>query len=439
MKGTRLPHRAPRPVGSWIVLTIHAAKTVLPMTAEAIQDGAVLVDGARITAVGTRAELVAANPAARVRDWPGVLTPGLVNAHAHTQYTDFADLATLGLPFPEWLHRMVVRRGEFTDAMWQESTRRGLHQMLSTGTTAVADIVTEPVVLAAIARSGLAGVCYIEAVFADDTSWAAGKRAEFLAAVDGPGAPVRGVSPHTPFTISTGVYEDCVAIARERGKRLHPHIAETLQEAEYVLSGTGPFADNAKRFGLDFGDIVDRGTGLTAVEWADAHGALGPDCHIAHGVHTSASDRALLRERGTAVALCVRSNRILEAGEPPVAAYLTEGSPIGIGTDSAASSPSLNLLDEARALRDVAWKQGYTADDLNRRVFEAATLGGAAALGLTDGPDRVGRLEPGTRASFALFADGGPDTGHGDVYRRLIDEATCVATVLDGKIVHRTV
>jgi cytosine/adenosine deaminase-related metal-dependent hydrolase len=420
------------------VLTLHAAPLVLPMTADPIPDGAIVVDNDRVVAVGTREELLAAHPEARVRDWPGILTPGLVNSHAHTQYYDFGDLASSGLPFPEWLHQMVARRATFTDAMWQESTRRGLHAYLKTGTTAVADIVTEPVVLSAIARSGIRGVAYIEAVFADDASWAGGKRADFLAAVDGAGAPARGVSPHTPFTISTGVYEDCVAIAHDRGKRLHPHIAETTQESEYVLSGTGPFADNAKQFGLDFSDILDHGTGLTPVEWADARGALGADCHIAHGIHVSESDRALLRERGTAVALCVRSNRILAAGEPPVAAYLQEGSPIGIGTDSAASSPSLDLLDEARALRAVALEQGYTADDLHRRLVEAATLGGAAALGLDEGPERVGRLEPGVRADFAVFSVPAED-GDGDPYRRLIDHGTCVATVLGGTIVHRTV
>ncbi|ACU76879.1 amidohydrolase [Catenulispora acidiphila DSM 44928] len=428
------------------MLTLHAAPLVLPMTAAPIPDGAVVVDNDRVVAVGTRADLVAAHPEARVREWPGVITPGLVNSHAHTQYYDFGDLASSGLPFPEWLHQMVARRATFTDAMWQESTRRGLHAYLKTGTTAVADIVTEPAVLSAIARSGIRGVAYIEAVFADDASWAAGKRADLVTAVDGSGGPVRGVSPHTPFTISTGVYEDCVTIAHERGKRLHPHIAETMQESEYVLTGTGPFADNAKQFGLDFSDILDHGTGLTPVEWADARGALGDDCHIAHGIHVSASDRALLRERGTAVALCVRSNRILEAGEPPVAAYLEEGSPIGIGTDSAASSPSLDLLEEARALRAVARNQGYTAEDLDRRIVEAATLGGAAALGLTEGPDRVGRLEPGVRADFAVFsvADGSGDSStdgdaDGDPYKRLIDRGACVATVLAGKIVHRTV
>ena len=125
-----------------------------------------------------------------------------------------------------------------------------------------------------------------------------------------------------------------------------------------------------------------------------------------------------------------------------MAAYLAEGSPIGIGTDLAASSPSLNLLDEARALRDVALKQGYTDADLNRRIFEAATLGGAAALGLAEGPERVGRLEPGVRASFAVFGidDAAASTNHNqDLYGQLIDDAGCLATVLAGKIVHRAV
>ncbi|MFD0630911.1 hypothetical protein ACFQ9X_03860 [Catenulispora yoronensis] len=166
------------------------------MTSAPIRDGAILVDNGRVTAVGTRADLTAAHPGARVRDWPGILAPGLVNSHAHTQYFDFGDLASSGLPFPEWLHQMVARRATFTDAMWQESTRRGLHAYLETGTTAVADIVTEPVVLSAIARSGIRGVSYIEAVFADDASWAAGRRSSSSPRSTAP-ACRSGASPRT--------------------------------------------------------------------------------------------------------------------------------------------------------------------------------------------------------------------------------------------------
>ncbi|HLK41995.1 MAG TPA: amidohydrolase family protein [Thermoleophilia bacterium] len=431
------------------MLMLHSAPIVLPVSAEAIADGAVLVDGDRIAAVGPRADLVAAHPDARERAWAGVLTPGLVNAHAHLQYTDFEELNSLGVAFPVWLGRMVAKRATFTSQMWQESTRRGLHLMLKSGTTAVADIVTEPEALAPTARSGIAGISYLEAVFEDARSWSAGGRARMLAALDGaPGGRTVGVSPHTPYTIATAVFADCVAIARERGLRTHTHVAESPAEVEYVWTGTGPFAQSMTEAGKAMELIRDGGSGLSPAGYLDKIGALGPDVHAAHCVHCDAEDRELLRTRGVYAALCVRSNRILQAGEPPIAAYLTEGSPFAIGTDSLASSPSLDLLEEAAALRALARDQGYQAADLDRRIIEAATLGGAAAMGLSD----VGRLAEGARADLAVFAlpeppEASVDTASGTVdtdavYTALLDAAAvkkhrCFATVLGGTITHR--
>ena len=70
---------------------------------------------------------------------------------------------------------------------------------------------------------------------------------------------------------------------------------------------------------------------------------------------------------------------------PPVAAYLREGNPIAVGTDSLSSSPSLDVLEDVALLFDLARAQGYRDGDLARRLLEAATLGGAAALGLQAG------------------------------------------------------
>src|SRR5947209_2715974 len=152
------------------VLTLHAADVVLPITAEPIRDGAVLLDGDRVAAVGRRADLE--TDGIRVRQHRGVLTPGLVNAHAHLQYSDFNDLASTGKPFPEWIAMVAARRSTFDDAQWQSSARRGIHEAITHGTTAVADIVTDPAVLPVLARSGLAGTAYLEALFLDTAGWA---------------------------------------------------------------------------------------------------------------------------------------------------------------------------------------------------------------------------------------------------------------------------
>jgi cytosine/adenosine deaminase-related metal-dependent hydrolase len=161
--------------------TLHSAPIVLPVSAEPIGDGAVLVDGERVLAVGPRTALLAEYPGVRERAWSGVLTAGLVNAHAHLQYTDFEELNSLDQPFHVWIGRMVEKRATFTDAMWGESTRRGLHLMLRSGITSVADIVTDPVgVLPPTARSGIGGVSYIEIVFEDARSWSESGRARLL-------------------------------------------------------------------------------------------------------------------------------------------------------------------------------------------------------------------------------------------------------------------
>jgi cytosine/adenosine deaminase-related metal-dependent hydrolase len=421
--------------------TLHSAPIVLPVSTAPIGDGAVLVDGDRIVAVGPRAELLAANPGVRERAWSGVLTPGLVNAHAHLQYTDFEELNSLDQPFHVWIGKMVEKRATFTDAMWGESTRRGLHLMLRAGITSVADIVTEPIgVLPPTARSGIGGVSYIEVVFEDARSWSESGRARLLERLaSGPANRKLGVSPHTPYTIAGAVFADCVAIARDKGLRLHPHVAESPAESEYVLTGTGPFAESMTNFGMAMELIRDGGSGLSPVQYLDKFGVFGPDMHAAHCVHCDPADRDVLRERGVYAALCARSNKILQSGRPPVADYLRENSPFGIGTDSLASTPSLDLLEEAAALRALALNQGYDASDLDRRIFEAATLGGAGAMGLTD----VGRLEPGSRADLAVFAVPGSESVTPEAaYTALLDAAadgahTCLGTILGGTIVHR--
>lgn len=117
----------------------------------------------------------------------------------------------------------------------------------------------------------------------------------------------------------------------------------------------------------------------------------------------TASDRALLRARGTSVALCPRSNRVIGLDPPPVAAYLREGSAISVGTDSLSSSPSLDLMADVMELYEIARAQGYAKADLHERLLAAATLGGAHAMGLDIGARRWGYLAVGTVADLAFF------------------------------------
>ena len=381
------------------MLTAHTAPVVLTMTGAPQLQAAVLVDGDRIVSVGPAVALPAG---VRVRTHRGVLTPGLVNAHTHLEYGPrFADLATTGLALGEWIRGLTSRRQGMTEADWLVQARGSVHAVLRSGTTCVADVVTIGPGLRAATLVGLAGVSYLEVVGADDAAWPA-ERLRVASLLAGTTGRVLGVSPPALSTLSSHAFQEAVGLVRARGLRLHPHLAETAEEAEL----------------------------------ADALGALGPDVHVAHGVHLSASDRQLLRARGTAVALCTRSNAVLHAGQAPVADYLAEGSPLALGTDSLASSPDLDLLAEARATRDLALQQGAAPEGLAEALIRAATVGGAAAMGLVGAAGRgAGTLVAGGRADLAVFDV--PTSG--DPYAALVEHgaARCTATVVAGRLLHR--
>ncbi|MFB8354483.1 hypothetical protein [Streptomyces niveus] len=139
-------------------MTIHRADLLLPGAGRApVPDGAVLVAGDSIEAVGGYEELAAARPAARVRRWPGVLTPGLCNPYGpelleQAYHPDPREAAELGT---EPLTGDALAALEMTDARWGASARRGVRRMLAHGTVAIAGTLRRDTVADAVARSGL--------------------------------------------------------------------------------------------------------------------------------------------------------------------------------------------------------------------------------------------------------------------------------------------
>ncbi|MDH6126189.1 hypothetical protein [Kitasatospora sp. GP82] len=134
------------------MLTLHRASLLLASaTAPPIDDGAVLVDGAVVAALGPYGELAERAAAARVRQWDGLLTPGLLNPYGSWL------LERAYHPDPrEQLGAEPLLLDEEPDAERRGgSARRGLQRMLAYGTTAVAGPFELPSVRTAVARSGL--------------------------------------------------------------------------------------------------------------------------------------------------------------------------------------------------------------------------------------------------------------------------------------------
>ncbi|OAR26231.1 hypothetical protein A8W25_12405 [Streptomyces sp. ERV7] len=129
------------------MLTIHAPEA----------GDSVLVDGAVVAALGPYEELAAAYPAARVRRWPGEVSPGLVDTSGpellerayHPDPREADALGTEPILSPSFPIDDVRRGG---------SARRGVQRLLARGVVAVVGELRVRVVAEAVRRSGLAVV-----------------------------------------------------------------------------------------------------------------------------------------------------------------------------------------------------------------------------------------------------------------------------------------
>ncbi|MBF6331742.1 8-oxoguanine deaminase [Nocardia transvalensis] len=186
------------------------------------------------------------------------------------------------------------------------------------------------------------------------------------------------VAPCSPFSVTETLMRESAALARDKGVRLHTHLAETLDEEEHCREQMG----------------------CTPVEYMEKIGWLGDDVWFAHAVHLHDKDIQRFADTGTGTAHCPTSNARLGAGIARVVDLLAAGAPVGLGVDGAASSELTSLAGEMRQAlllqRAVHGPTALTA----RQALEIGTLGGARNLGRQN---EIGSLEPGKLADIAVW------------------------------------
>jgi cytosine/adenosine deaminase-related metal-dependent hydrolase len=193
-----------------------------------------------------------------------------------------------------------------------------------------------------------------------------------------PGAMVQvGIAPCSPFSVSRELMRDAAILARDKGVRLHTHLAENDEDVTYSLA--------------TFGCLPG--------EYARDLGWTGDDVWHAHCVKLNTDEIELFARTGTGVAHCPCSNCRLGSGIAPVRAMRDAGVPVGLGVDGSASNDAGNLIAEARqAMLLQRVSQGADAMSAREALF-IATRGGARVLGRDD----VGQITVGKRADVAIW------------------------------------
>jgi 5-methylthioadenosine/S-adenosylhomocysteine deaminase len=352
-----------------------------------IKDGAIVVDGERIAAVGSAAEL---GEGARYEQ--AAIIPGFVNAHSHLEYAVYAGFGE-GLDFGPWIAIHVERKARLAREEMLAIARLGAAQCLASGITTLGDASFSGVSAEACRDAGLRAIVYVEGFGRRSTL---GDRFRERRAGVEPYLDERvrlGVSPHAPYTTTLDSYQ----LSVELQLPIATHLAESQAEQEWLRTGKGAWEPLA--------ELLVPPPGTTGIRLLAEHGLLVSRMIAAHCTVVDAEEVELLAEHDVAVAHCPRSNAVLGCGIAPLRELRAAGLRVGLGTDSPASTPSFDMFEELRTAIYVARAREARADALSaREALELATLGSARALGL-DG--HVGSLTPGKQADVAVVSLGG--------------------------------
>ena len=367
-----------------------------------------------------------------------LVTPGLINTHHHlfqtlTRAVPAAQNATL---FP-WLQTLYPIWARFTPDHMHVATKIGLAELALSGCTMSSDHLylfpngsrlddtieaakevglrfhaTRGAMSIGESKGGLPPDSLVEeedAILED-----------MIRLVDAfhdpdPGAMIQvALAPCSPFSVSRELMRDTAILAREKGVRLHTHLAENDEDVAYSLAN----------FGCSPG------------QYAEGLGWTGSDVWHAHCVKLNQAEIDLFARTRTGIAHCPCSNCRLGSGIAPVRAMRDAGVPVGLGVDGSASNDRANLADEARQAM-LLQRVALGADAMSaREALWIATRGGAEVLGRSKD---CGQIKEGYYADLAIWDVSGVESaGSWDRAAFLMAGQSCVSQLfVNGKEIVR--
>lgn len=413
------------------------AKYILPITSEIIEDGAIVVDAGKIVDFGVREEIDSKfKEVERRLDLKNALImPGFVNAHTHLELSDIKIKREVK-DFREWLYQIVEQRGKlfnvggilgkikFVRALlekrWGKNVRKRIKEMLNSGTIAVGDVSNTGRLITTLLKAPIKVQIFIELISFEEE-----RGREFFniakEIVSNANDVARkynlerkfkvSLAPHAPYSVSESLFR--LIKNFNIGSKTSVHLAEVIDEVEFIKSGTGffrTFLIQRNRFDYSWSP-----PGVSPVKYLDKIGFLDENTLAVHCVNVDDEDIEILSERDVSVCTCPRSNFFLKVGKAPIRKFLDNGINVCIGTDSIASNRDLNILNELKFARE------FYTDVSDGELLKIATLNGAKALGF----DNVcGSIEKGKDADLIYFVIPS-DLKRDEIYRFIFSSSTC--------------
>ena len=208
------------------------------------------------------------------------------------------------------------------------------------------------------------------------------------------------------------------------------HAAESEAEELFLREGTGLFAEGLARRGIEW--TPPR---TSTIQYLRSVGILDCQPLLAHCIRVDDEDIETLRQTGSKVAHCPKSNAKLGHGRAPLAKFIDASVVVGLGSDSVASNNTCDIIEESRFAFLLARNFSLEAS----QMLAAATTGGAECLGLEE--QGIGVLREGAQADLIVVRlDGAHQLPVYDPVTALIFSSSgrdVVLTVIAGREIYR--
>jgi 5-methylthioadenosine/S-adenosylhomocysteine deaminase len=381
LHGQSTKQRADTIVTGGIVVTMDGQRRIY-------NDGAVVVTGDTIVAVGPTTEIEAKYDARQKIDAANKLVlPGFINGHTHVPMTLFRGLHD-DVTLTDWLYKYIfpAEKKNVTEEFVRWGTRLAAAEQIRSGVTTFADMYYfEDAVAEETKAAGMRGVLgetFIDFPAPDNKSEAAmlDYTEKFLKKWQGDPLIHAAAAPHSIYTCSQKTLQDASALARKYHAPILIHVAEMKKEWE----------DSEKQ------------NGASPVQYLERIGVLGPDIVAAHCIFVDEADRKILAKHNVGCVHNPSSNMMIASGVAPVPEMRATGIAVGLGTDGpAGSNNDLDLMEEidlAAKLAKITRMNPLALDA--QSVVEMATIDGARALHMEN---EIGSLEKGKKADLILI------------------------------------
>ena len=312
--------------------------------------------------------------------YPGILIPGMVNAHCHLELSYLRGAIAEKSGFAGFARAIGAVRNNFTSEERLHAASVADAQMWEQGIEAVIDIANDDLVMPVKERSRIEYLTLFE-VFGlttqhvDNHKNMASKWAQ------------SSITPHSTYSLQDATFRNAV---NENNSIVSIHLLESKAEIE-LYQRQGSLWEWYERMGWECDFLSYASPAKRIVE------SIGHDKRVVlvHGCEATSDDIKTIDKHFTAPAtwaLCPESNRYISDAKPPVEMLRSMGSHITIGTDSLASARELSMIENMRLLGDIPLAEMLTW----------ATKNGAEAMGLSS---KIGTIEVGKSPGLVLVED----------------------------------